>query len=60
MSFHDRYQKLDWGSIRSSPMNGLSTPDGLEKSKIDAILLEHNGLPYVLPLAVYLMTVTVK
>ena len=45
--------KLDRGSIRSSPSNGLSTPIVIVKSKID-VLLEHDGLPHIPPLNVYL------
>ena len=46
--------ELDWGSIRSSQMYGLGTPYRFAffngpKNKIDDGLLEHVGLPYVLP-----------
>ena len=36
--------KQDWGSIRSRPWDG----------KIDYVLIEHAGLPFVLTLAVHL------
>ena len=86
-------RKIDRGSIRSSPRNGLSTLHRLSKeecgtvlpypclhlvhpalnlfvldagililvqratSKYDDVLLDHGGLPYVLPLAVHLKLV---
>ena len=51
--------ELDRGSIRSSLMYGLGTPYRLAflngpKRKIDDILLEHVGLPHVVPLIVHL------
>ena len=48
------------GSIRSSLRDGLSTPYRLTKeqcltpSKINDVLTEHGGLPYVLPPAIHL------
>ena len=51
--------ELDRGSIRSSLMYGLGTPYRLAffngpKRKIDDVLLEHVGLPHVVPLIVQL------
>ena len=51
--------KLDRGSIRSSLMYGLGTPYRLvffkgPKKNIDDVLLEHVGLPHVLPPTVHL------
>ena len=50
--------KLDWGSIRSSLKCGLGTPCRLafynSPRIIVDVLLEHGGLPHVLPLAVHL------